>query len=125
MEQVTSTSRPFQHERVLILGSSLVRNLAAAMSDEENQNIRLNFGFDNCFIQTYGVGGRRARELYTELWAVTAFSPEIVIIHAGGNDLARMDRDGQCEVVADSLVQYAELLHTQYGVKYVIVTREV
>lgn len=112
--------RPFIHRRLLFMGSSMVSRFAAAMS--ENAAMEPNFGLEGCFVQAYGVSGRWAKDLKEDLWCVEAFKPEVVIIHAGGNDLSSFKANGRIEVVADYLINMAKLLHEQHGVKYVLIS---
>lgn len=102
------------------MGSSIVSHFEGAMHD--HPSMHPNFGLEDCVIRTYGMSGRWVKDIDRDLWFVGKFRPEVVILYAGGNDLASFKHDGRIEIVGKRMVDTAVKLHEQYGVRYVLVS---
>jgi lysophospholipase L1-like esterase len=109
----------------LILGDSQIRNLNSSMLPEAGDLVSKpspylkNFGIEGLEVRMCGVGGRTIAKLRQwDLHHVGVYSPDIIIIHAGGNDLANGESP---EYVALELVNLAaHILHKFPNTKHVI-----
>ena len=103
--------------RILILGHSFIRRLHVFLRQNFNEVFARNLHIDgDLSIKWHGIGGRTiSKVIRHDLGIVETFSPEIVVIQLGTNDLSSLSA-----VETDSaLGDLSRLLHESYSVQRV------
>ena len=103
--------------KVLILGHSFIRRLGQFIATRP----RLNHHFllnEVATFKWHDIGGRTVwKTMELDLHVVASFSPDIVILQLGTNDLSRLDP----LVVGSSIEELVRILYDKYDVKVVCV----
>ena len=111
--------------RVLILGHSFIRRLHELVRLPTNA-LREDFDITTPMnLRWHGVGGRTvAKVIRYDLKIVRQFSPDIVILQLGSNDIS--DRSIRSALtVGSQLEDLTKLLHEQFGVTVVCVCQTI
>ena len=109
---------------ILFLGHSYIRRLAQFVYSGKNSNVGPEFGLhtDPVNVVFRGIGGARVRTINDELSrALRQYSPEIVFLHIGGNDILHDDDD--MKQLATEVFDIAYRLNTEFQVKQVVVSQ--
>ena len=112
-----------QAHPVLFLGHSYVRRLMEFVHNSNNHKVDPNFALrDNLEIYFRGIGGSRVQRIDAELpRAARLYSPTIVYLHIGGNDILHDSDD--MHWLATQIFRLASRLYTEFGVQQVIVSQ--
>ena len=102
---------------VLIIGHSFVKRLSRDFHVQTDPRIDPSFGLQgSAFVKLFGVGGRTVEKMRLfDLGVVKKYSPDIIILEVGTNDLADMAP----EVVGSSVDDFIQMLLTDFGVRVV------
>ena len=103
--------------KVLILGHSFVKRLSRDIQQGLNTRMDANFGLQGtAAVKLYGQGGRTVRKcLAYDLDVVRNFSPEVVILEVGTNDLTELAP----EVVGSAIDDLVHLILDRFPVRMV------
>ena len=109
--------------RVLILSHSFIHRLhkflVAKYSSDFVKNLQVS---DDLLIKWQGIGGRTiAKTRSYDLGVVESFSPDIVILQLGTNDLTTLSAVETGSVIKD----LTRLLHESYSVKFICVCQTI
>ena len=111
--------------QVLIMGHSFVHRFHKFLVQGSERRVSLDLNLSqSAHIHYYGVGGRTVDKLSKyDLSVVGRLKPEIVILELGSNDLSRSE--GRPEQVGSKKESLVQLLHAQYGVKFIVVCQTI
>ena len=111
----------------LILGHSFIKRLKRACDAKERSKMSNTFDIQRlCNILFKGIGGLTVNKLTKNNGSLLrslldSTSPDIVFLQIGGNDLSNDPTFIKAEEISLALVNVAILLHSQYGVKEIII----
>ena len=111
--------------QVLIMGHSFVHRFHRSLAKGSERRVRLDLNLSSlAYINYYGVGGRTVDKLSKyDLSVVGRLKPEIVILELGSNDLS--PGEARPERVGSEIESLVQLLHAQYGVKFIVVCQTI
>ena len=107
--------------QVLIMGHSFVHRFHTFLAQGSDRRVRLDLNLSrSAHVNYHGVGGRTVDKLKKfDLSVVGRLKPEIVILERGSNDLS--PNEARPERVGSKIESLVQLLHAQYGVKFIVV----
>ena len=111
--------------QVLIMGHSFVHRFHKFLAQGSDRRVRLDLNLSrSAHIKFYGVGGRTVDKLSKfDLSVVGRLKPEIVILELGSNDIS--PSEARPERVGSTIESLVQLLHAQYGVKFIVVCQTI
>ena len=111
--------------QVLIMDHSFVHRFHKFPAQGSERKVRLDLNLSrSAHIHYYGVGGRTVDKLSKyDLSVVCCLKPEIVILELGSNDLS--PSEARPKLVGSKIESLVQLLHTQYGVKFIVVCQTI
>ena len=109
-------------KRILILGSSYIHRLETYMKKRKKTEVNAMFDLykeDDLSIKLYGVGGLTCESLLrNHLHIIGDFSPDLVVLHVGGNDLCNQTPQD----AHDSIIRVINLIQEKHQVKQIIIS---
>ena len=108
--------------RVLLLGHSFLKRMHQLIRNPSNA-LREDLGISlPCTFKWHGIGGRTvAKVLHNDLGIVKAFSPDVVILQLGTNDLSQQP----AATVGSQIEDLVRHLHDHCGVKLIYVCQTI
>ena len=111
--------------QVLIMGHSFVHRFHKFLAKGSERRVSLDLNLSrSAHIHYYGFGGRTVDKLSKyDLSVVDRLKPEIVILELGLNDLS--PSEARPEQVGSKIESIVQLLHANYGVKFIVVCQTI
>lgn len=106
--------------RILVLGHSFVWRMNKFITETTFPCVDRHFHLTDAVpISFHGIGGRTVDSLRaSDLHAVSAFNPTVIILEIGSNDLC--DPNSAAPEIAANILRLIQILHFQYRVPYII-----
>ena len=103
--------------KVMILGHFFVRRLSGDLENHFDDRAKSNFDLEDVKVRLFGVGGRTVEKIKQfDVANVSRFTPDIVILEIGTNDLCNAPPP---ETVGSQIDELVELLLNHFSVRVV------
>lgn len=102
--------------KAMILGHSFVKRLKMDLDRRFDKRAKINFDLNDINIRLFGTGGRTTEKICQfDLNNVARFTPDIVILEVGTNDLTRK----RPETVGSEIEELTRILLDKFSVSVV------
>ncbi len=104
---------------IVVMGTSFMRRLRDDIRKGRSPDLKKNFNIGAARIKFVCKGGWKLPDLKKAVGRVVSAKPQVVLIHAGSNDICEVGAKG--EVIGDKLLDFAREVKVRSGAKMVMI----
>lgn len=104
---------------IVVMGTSFMRRLRDDIKKGASPDLKVNFDIGAARVEFVCQGGWKLPDLKKAVGRVVSAKPQVVLIHAGSNDICDVGAKG--EVIGDKLLDLAQEVKVRSGARMVMV----